>query len=118
MFSENSLGLREELRSQSATLEIHAAELRRRAQALEPREAGDPSVVIPEVMQQLDESWAKLQTEEDWTVKNLELNLFMAWSLAGHFFPQTVWTHLGVLTVIEKEKQLMLRSLKRAGVDG
>ena len=31
-------------------------------------------------------------------------------------FPQTVWTHLGVLTV--GVKQLMLRSLKRAGVCG
>ena len=30
-------------------------------------------------------------------------------------FPQAVWTHLGVLTV--GEKQLMLRSLKRAGVN-
>ena len=31
-------------------------------------------------------------------------------------FPQTVWIHLGVLTVVEK--QLMLGSLKRAGVCG
>ena len=32
-------------------------------------------------------------------------------------FPQTVWTHLGVLLTV-MEKQLTLRSLKRAGVCG
>ena len=34
-------------------------------------------------------------------------------------FPQTLWTHLGLLTVGEKQlMQLMLRSPKRAGVTG